>query len=196
MSGRELPRAPKRRGILSEETVQRGAPPEGDEDLENPYWLDEDPQEHPNPELGCIRRGLCCKSSPGAFAPGEAEGAAALLGLEPDVFVRRYLVIDALTIEGKTVHAFAPVKLGQGGRKQLKPGTLTDRLYHSLRGPCVFFKGEGCMIYEARPLECQRYLCTQPEEQNLTTEELARLWLTAAGGESEPSQEPPPEVSQ
>ena len=32
---------------------------------DNPYWLAEEPDEHPDPSLGCVRRGLCCKSSPG-----------------------------------------------------------------------------------------------------------------------------------
>ncbi len=50
-----------------------------------------------------------------------------------------------------------------------------------LRGPCVFLVDGGCRIYEARPLECQRYVCTNAPEENLSQEELARLWLEGAG---------------
>src|SRR5262245_18629373 len=93
--------------------------PERDGEPENPYWQAEEPEPHPNPELGCIRRGLCCKSTPGWFAPGEAERAAALLGLEPDAFVRRYLVVVSVEVptpEGpREVQAFAPVKLARDG---------------------------------------------------------------------------------
>lgn len=185
--GKPIPRYERRRGILSEETVHR----EGQPDVENPYWEAEEPQEHPNPELGCIRRGLCCKSSPGAFGPGELEQAAALLDLEPDAFVRRYAVVVELpTPEGVEregpIHAFAPVKLDRRGKPLERPGTLTDRLYHQLRGPCIFYEGDGCRIYGARPIECRRYVCTQPDDANLSHEELARLWLAAEaedGGE-------------
>ena len=178
---KKLPQAPGRRGILSEETVARAGAPQGQG--ENPYWADEEPDEHPDPSLGCIRRGLCCKRHPGWFAPGEAEQAAALLGMEPDAFVRRYLVVTSIEVEGEEVHCFAPVKLGVDGEPQLEPGTKADRLYYVLRGPCVFYGPEGCGIYAARPLECQRYVCTQEPEENLSKQELGRLWRDAARGE-------------
>jgi Fe-S-cluster containining protein len=171
----ESPRK-KKRGILSEETVQRPDQP----DVENPYWLGEEPDEHPNPELGCIRRGLCCKSNPGTFAPGEAEKAAELLGLTPDQFVRKYLVVTSATVDGEEVPMFTPVKLGQENKPQIKPGTPADRLYYMFRGPCIFFKDNGCRIYEARPLECIRYVCTNAPEDNLDKVELARIWKKAA----------------
>jgi len=176
---RSLPTA-RRRGILSEETVRR----EGQPEVENPYWAAEEPSEHPNPEQGCIRRGLCCKSSPGWFAPGEVEAAAAFVGLSPDEFVRRHVVITSVEVPlsegggGETVEveAFAPVKLGQDGRPLIRPATRADRLYYMFRGPCTFYDGAGCRIYGARPAECRRYDCTRPEE-NLSHEELGRMWL-------------------
>ena len=178
--GAPLPRYERRRGILSEETVRR----EGQPDVENPYWEAEEPQEHPDPDRGCIRRGLCCKHSPGAFGPGEVEQAAALLGLEPDAFVRQYAIVVELPLPegadpGRAVHAFAPVKLDRRRRPLHRPGTLTDRLYHQLRGPCIFYEGEGCRIYAARPIECRRYDCTQPDALNLSHQELAGMWLAA-----------------
>jgi Fe-S-cluster containining protein len=131
-----------------------------DPDVENPYWTFDEQDPHPNPELGCMRRGLCCKSSPGWYAPGEVEKSAELLGLSPDEFVRRYLVIDQIDVDGQMVHVFAPVKLGIDGKPAIPPASRADALYRTLRGTCIFFKDNGCGIYEARPLECRQYICT------------------------------------
>lgn len=146
---------------------------------ENPYWAWDEQEPHPNPELGCIRRGLCCKSNPGWFAPGEVEQAAALKGMEPDAFVRRYLVIDALEVDGKVVHTFAPLKLGLDKRPAIPPASRADALYRTLRGQCVFYDeaNRGCGIYEARPTECRLYICTNAPADNPTHEQIARLWL-------------------
>lgn len=170
--------------ILSEETVRRtpdpGDPPI-DEAAENPYWTDwEEIPPHPAPEKGCIRRGLCCKSSPGWFAPGEVEGAAALKGMTPDDFVRRYLVVDSILVDDEPVHVFAPVKLGRDKKPAITPATRADALYRALRGVCVFFKNDGCSIYEARPLECREYICTNKPADNPSHEDIARLWKDAA----------------
>jgi Fe-S-cluster containining protein len=149
------------------------------EDEENPYWTWDEAEPHPNPELGCIRRGLCCKSSPGWFAPGEVEAAAALKGMEPDAFVRRYLVIDAIEVDDKVVHVFAPMKLGRDGRPALPPASRADALYRTLRGQCIFYDAaqRGCGIYEARPTECRLYICTNAPADNPTHEQIARMWL-------------------
>jgi Fe-S-cluster containining protein len=160
--------------MIGEERVEQRGDDEG-RPL-NPFWLAQDGEEHPAPELGCIRRGLCCRSNPGRFAPGEVEQAAAQLGLEPDAFVRRYLVVVAVEVDDEQVDCFAPVKLGVDGRPIIEPATRADRLYHQLPGPCVFYDGQGCRIYKARPLECQRYVCTQSAEEQLSLEEIGRLW--------------------
>jgi Fe-S-cluster containining protein len=143
---------------------------------ENPYWQQEEPAPHPNPELGCIRRGLCCKSSPGWFAPGEVEAAAALLELAPDEFARRYLIIDSVELDGERVEVFAPVKLDRLGEPALPPLSRADRLYRFLRGQCVFYGADGCGIYAARPLECRQYVCTNAPEDNPSHVAIARLW--------------------
>lgn len=148
---------------------------------DNPYWLAEEPDEHPDPSLGCVRRGLCCKSSPGWYGPGELERSAQVLGLDPGEFVKRFAVIDGIDVDGQRVEVFAPVKLDRFGKPAWKPGTRVDGLYRSLRGVCVFYDGTGCRIYQARPIECARYLCTQASELNLSHEQVAALWLSGAG---------------
>ena len=164
--------------VLSEETVRRGT--SDDEGAINPYWLDEEPEPHPDPSQGCIRRGICCKTSPGWFGPGEVEAAAALKGETPDAFVRKYLVIDTQEVDGEVVHVFAPVKLARDGKPAIPPATRVDTLYRTLRGTCVFFTGEGCGIYAARPIECARFVCTNAPEDNLSHAEIGRLWRDAA----------------
>jgi len=141
---------------------------------ENPYWRE--PEPHPCPEKGCIRRGLCCTSSPGWFGPGEVERAAALRGMEPDVFVRQFCIIDSCDLPEGRVEVFAPLKLDRFGAPALPPLARVDELYRMLRGACVFYDGAGCSIYDARPLECRAYVCTNPPEDNLTHAQIARLW--------------------
>lgn len=164
---------PKRLRIFGEE-IRRT---EHAEDVENPYWQAEESEPHPNPEAGCIRRGLCCRSSPGWFGPGEIEAAAALRGQSPRELVESALIIDSIEVDGVRVEVFAPVKLGRDGVPLVQPGTRVDRLYRMFRSPCVFFENEGCAIYEARPVECRHYVCTQREDEQLTHVEVAKLWL-------------------
>lgn len=142
---------------------------------DNPYWEEIPP--HPDPSLGCIRRGWCCKTSPGWFGPGEIEGAAALLGHEPGDFAARYLVIDGCEVpEHGWIEVFAPVKLDRFGQPALRPLSRVDELYRWLKGACVFYDGSGCRIYAARPAECRAYDCTHAPEQNLSHEAIARRW--------------------
>lgn len=163
---------PRRMSILGEWIVRRDDVP----DVENPYWELEEAEPHPDPSRGCIRRGLCCKSSPGWFAPGEVEQAAAVKGMEPDAFVRKYLIVDGAEVDGEWVHAFAPVKTGRDGEPAFETAQPVDALYRALRGPCIFYDGKGCGIYEARPYECQHYDCTHEPEQNPRHEDIARMW--------------------
>lgn len=165
--------------LASPEAKAGGEGDHPDAPAENPYWDWDELPPHPNPELGCIRRGLCCKSNPGWFAPGEVEGAAALKGMEPDAFVRKYLVIDAIEVDGALVHTFAPLKLGLDKKPAIPPASRADQLYRTLRGQCIFYdeKNSGCGIYEARPTECRLYVCTNAPGTNPTHEQIARMWL-------------------
>lgn len=178
--------APAAAGATTAEAAADGDAPDSPAEVENPYWTWDEQAPHPNPELGCVRRGLCCKSSPGWFAPGEVEAAAALKGMAPDAFVRKYLVIDSMVVdEDKLVHVFAPVKLGVDGKPAVPPASRADALYRALRGQCIFYdaKAAGCGIYEARPTECRLYVCTNAPADNPTHEAIARLWLGPAAGD-------------
>jgi Fe-S-cluster containining protein len=153
---------------------------DGDRDAATPtdwraQWYTE-PEPHPNPELGCIRRGLCCKSNPGWFAPGEADGAAEALGLDFETFARRYLVIDTVEVDGAPVDVFVPVKVGRDGTPNARTLSRVDRLYVQLPNPCVFFERDGCAIYAARPYECRRYICTNKASDNPSHEQIGRMW--------------------
>ena len=148
----------------------------------NPYWLAEEPEAHPDPKLGCIRRGKCCLSSPGWFGPGEVEKAAEAKGMATDDFVRKFLIIDAMEIEGERVEVFAPVKLDRFGAPAFSPATRVDELYRILRGRCVFYSQNGCEIYTARPIECRQYVCTNAPEDNPSHKEIAKLWLGESNG--------------
>lgn len=164
-----------RLAALGEWIVRR----DGASQEENPYWDLEEPEPHPDPSLGCVRRGVCCRSSPGWFGPGEAEEAAALLGMTPDAFVRAHLIVDGMEVDGRFVHVFAPVKLGPQGEPAIEPGRPVDALYRVLRGTCTFFVNEGCGIYGARPYECRHYDCTNEPEDNPQHDAIARMWLAA-----------------
>lgn len=165
--------------VLDERIERR----EGASDEENPYWTEfEEIPPHPDPSRGCIRRGYCCRSAPGWFAPGEVEGTAELLGLSPDAFVRKYLVVDWIDVDGERVHVFAPAKVGRDGLPLVETAKPVDALYQAFRGQCIFYDGTGCGIYAARPHECRGYSCTNADEDNPTHTDIARLWLS--GGQT------------
>jgi len=145
-------------------------------DRSSDAWAHVDP-DHPRPWDGCIRRGLCCRRSPGWFAPGEAERAAALMGLPMAAFVNRYLILDHHETTIGRIEAFAPVRLAPDGDPVAPPGGRVTEFYHLGEGPCVFFDGQGCRIYGARPLECRLYDCTNLPEDNPRRLDLALLWL-------------------
>lgn len=133
-------------------------------------------------EPKCVRRGACCRNSPGWFGPGEAEKAAEFLGMEMGEFVNKYLVLDHVMIGTLKVETFAPVKVGTDGKPVEGPGVRVSRIYHMMDGHCVFFDNENpaCAIHAARPVECRHYLCTQPEELNLTKEQIGTMWVDAS----------------
>lgn len=169
----------KRLTMIGEERVERAAESvDAATAIENEYWAEEGIAV-PSEEQGCIRRGACCRSGPGWFGPGEVEAAAAHLGLEPNAFAGKYLIIDSIEHpEHGTVEAFAPLKLDRHGRPALAPLSRADNLYRYLKGPCIFFRDNGCQIYPVRPVECRVYFCGHDPEKNLTHEEVAEMWIS------------------
>jgi Fe-S-cluster containining protein len=134
--------------------------------------------------VSCYGRGRCCQSNPGWYGPGEVEETAALLGIRPDELVRRHLVVVSAQLPDEPgqpwVDLFAPVKVDEHGEPLTPTGARVPRVYELMRGPCVFYQAGRCAIHAARPVECRRYFCEQPEELNMTRAELARLWWDAA----------------
>ena len=133
----------------------------------------------------CVRRGACCKHSPGWFAPGEAERVAELLGLDIGEFVQRYLILDHVMIGNQRVEVFAPVKVDEEGQPLEGPNARISRVYHFMSGACIFYDaaGKACAIHAARPIECRHYFCKQPEESNLSKEAIGEMWLADSRGE-------------
>ncbi|MCP4136942.1 MAG: hypothetical protein GY754_38600 [bacterium] len=139
----------------------------------------------PSEEEGCTRRGACCRNSPGWFAPGEMEKAAEFLKLSPKEFVSTYCIIDGIELpDHGRVDVFAPLKTDRFGEPALPPLERVDWLYRELAGSCIFFTDNGCSIYPARPIECARYLCSQPPEKNISHTEIARMWVSGTAGSS------------
>ena len=132
----------------------------------------------------CERKGDCCRSFPGWFGPGEVEKAAGHLTMNVDAFVRKYIIIDGVLVKGHGwVNVFAPIRLNKHGEPALPPLSRVDFFYRYFKGPCIFYKDNGCMIYPSRPIECRYYFCGQTPEKNLSHEEKARivalLWRVA-----------------
>ncbi|MBN2441571.1 MAG: hypothetical protein JXJ04_09490 [Spirochaetales bacterium] len=130
------------------------------------------------PKPVCQRKGDCCRSFPGWFGPGEVEKAAQHLGMEVDDFARKYLIIDGIEVEGHGwVDVFAPVRLNKHGLPAFPLLSRVDVFYRYFEGPCIFFKENGCILYPCHPIECRHYFCGQPEEENLSHQEIARMWI-------------------
>lgn len=130
-----------------------------------------------------MRRGDCCRNSPGWFGPGEAEQVAEHLGIEMEELVTQYLVLDNVRLDNLRVEVFAPVKVDREGVPIEGPNVRVSRVYHLMEGACIFYDADGraCRIHTARPIECRHYFCQQPESENLSKEAIGRLWLGAAG---------------
>jgi Fe-S-cluster containining protein len=131
----------------------------------------------PTKEQGCIRRGLCCKNNPGWFAPGEVEKAADFLKMSTDQFIRSYLLIDGIhTPEYGWIDVFVPARLNRFGEFDLPPLSRVDDIYRFTSGPCVFYHENGCDIYPVRPIECRSYFCGNDPSEDLSHEEIAKMW--------------------
>jgi Fe-S-cluster containining protein len=96
-----------------------------------------------------------CASKPGHFAPGEAEKAAALVGLSLKAFFDAHLAVDWWE-DSPNVFYLSPAAVGNSTGEEWPANP---------RGACVFFVDGRCAIYAARPGECRRYLHGMTREQ-------------------------------
>ena len=131
----------------------------------------------------CCGRGACCQTAPGWFAPGEMERAAEHLGLAPEEFFARYVVILSVRLADEpgqpVVEAYAPTKVDAAGVPLDGAGKRASRAYRFMSGPCVFYQERRCAIHAARPMECRGYYCEQPAALNTSKEQIGKLWLQA-----------------
>ncbi|MNK65509.1 hypothetical protein D3C87_848060 [compost metagenome] len=101
---------------------------------------------------GCQR---ACSVKPGWFAPGEAEHAAAYLGVTLKELFDTKLMVDWLAgssaADGDDVFVLSPATTS-GRPGQEFPGNP--------RGTCVFLtEDKRCAIHEVKPMECRLYSC-------------------------------------
>jgi Fe-S-cluster containining protein len=133
--------------------------------------------------VACCGRGRCCENNPGWFAPGEMEKAAEWMGLPPDEFFNRYIVLNNIQLENEpgrpVVEAFVPTKVDEKGEPLEGAGRRSSRVYQFMKGPCVFYKDRRCGIHPVRPMECRAYFCEQDEKLNLSHEQIGKLWYDA-----------------
>ena len=137
----------------------------------------------------CYGRGRCCLNNPGWFGPGEIEKTAEHLGLTPEALFRKCLVVVTTHVvdlaDKPAVDIFAPAKVGADGAPLMATGARVPAIYELMPGACIFYRGGRCDIHAARPVECRRYFCEQPDELNMSRAELARLWWDAAHSSEE-----------
>lgn len=118
----------------------------------------------------------CCTHTPGWFAPGEAEKAAALLGMTFEEFRKR--LIKDYWVEGPSnVYLWRPRKLaGDHGRDVASSWPRSGR--------CVFLTADNrCEIHEAKPMECRTaFGCRSGKPGTISTgerEDVVELWRRA-----------------
>lgn len=109
----------------------------------------------PHGDCSCHKCVACCSSCPGWFLPGEAEKAAALLGMEPDDFKRTYCIVDYWVGGAETLR---PAKVNEKGRW---PELAT---FSSAWCParCVLLENDRCRIHDAKPHECKMVYGCKP----------------------------------
>jgi Fe-S-cluster containining protein len=90
-----------------------------------------------------------CTRKPGWFLPGEAETAAAFMGMTLEEFFRAYLAVDWWQDE-PDIFLLSPAIQGEETGTEF-PGDP--------RGTCVFYENERCAIHPVKPAECRDLWC-------------------------------------
>ena len=96
-----------------------------------------------------------CSHKPGWFKPGEAERAAAFLGMTLPEFFKEKLMVDYWQGDKASGHedifVLSPAIVG---------GVPGQEFGRDPRGECVFYAGGRCAIHPVKPFECREYVCS------------------------------------
>jgi Fe-S-cluster containining protein len=132
------------------------------------------------PESGtCAACSDACSHKPGWFLPGEAERAAAHLGLTLQELFDRHLLVDywsgTKATDYEDVFVLSPAIVGATPGREFPRDPL---------GTCVFFQAGRCAIHEVKPFECRDYWCgdgVTAEENKTRREQVALAWRDHQG---------------
>lgn len=116
-------------------------------------------------ECSCATCKSACQHTPGWFRPGEADKAAALMGMTLPKFFKRYLAVNWWEAYPENTFVLSPAVTSA------RPGREANA---NPRGTCVFFKNGLCQIHAAKPFDCSH---GNPHDQNNKTK---RAQLDAA----------------
>jgi len=122
----------------------------------------------------CVK---ACTVRPGWFMPGEAEKAAAFLGMPFKRFQRIYLIWDWWSGESD-IKVLSPFKQSKNEfpRRNFSGGVASWG-WPFQSGRCVFLtKDDRCKIHEAKPYECRMTLCCRDDGMGDLRQEIAEAW--------------------
>lgn len=111
-----------------------------------------------------------CSVKPGWFAPGEADKAAAHMGLPLGEFFAKYLAVDWWEADSEipqTTFVLSPAIVGEDTGTEF-PGDP--------RGRCVFYQDERCQIHPVKPVECRERWCGDKTPGRPVHREVAEAW--------------------
>jgi Fe-S-cluster containining protein len=112
-----------------------------------------------------------CTRKPGWFLPGEAEAAAAFMGMTLEEFFRAYLAVDWWADVPDDIFVLSPAIRGED------PGT---EFPGDPRGTCVFYENERCSIHPAKPAECREHWCGDKGSSTIH-HDVAQAWAEHQG---------------
>lgn len=116
----------------------------------------------------------CCHRTPGWFKPGEAEKAAALLGMPFEEFKKEYLIQEYWVgdAEHGNIYILSPRKTWQP--KGFERAAYSDAF---TVGTCIFLENDLCKIHAEKPFECKQALgCDTKPYKNTCREKISNIW--------------------
>ena len=125
-------------------------------------------------ECACDSCTNACHIKPGIFAPGEAEKAAALVGMSLKEFFDKFLAVDWWAPEPRLeelVFYLTP------STELIEAGGLFPA--HPNHGKCVLLSDDNeCSIHEAKPEECASLRCDRKPEDHMADKiERVKAWI-------------------